>query len=336
MAQPSLSTTFGQYIDTLVRLYAGVRGKGLTEYIKTDLSNDKNDAPNRLSSRQIARMRDIGADEFPEGKGLLKLLEALPSQLRILNPTDLCNRLLVPWEPVEDYQLEIVNTYAQQNLSIAIVAGRQAPLALSNSNVVAAMAHGIQKGTKYTFVYPNKQTYQSEESQDPEILTQNWLNIVQRRVVRHWEEQREREAVEKGLTAGHAIDIQALASSEELQRIEQTVQSSIRVVHTVLDTNFWFLLPSSYVVLYNTEPEYDGRELPQYGVFYVQGNSVIRSSLQQIEQLGYASTFSKGWLRIADDDYKLLKAAYSSIFPDSGEERIRTGKSGKATQKKAV
>jgi hypothetical protein len=52
--------------------------------------------------------------------------------------------------------------------------------------------------------------------------------------------------------------------------------------------------------------------------------------------LGYASTFSKGWLRIADDDYKLLKAAYSSIFPDSGEERIRTGKSGKATQKKAV
>jgi hypothetical protein len=319
MPQPNMATTFGQYIDTLIRLYASLYKKNLTEFIKNDLSNDKNDAPNRLSSRQIARMRDIGADEFPEGKGLLKLLEALPSELQTLNPADLCSRLLTPWEAVQSFQAEVIEQYDRDTLTLTIVSGRKPPLALSSSEVVAAMTIAIQKGAKYTFLYPAKETYGQDSTQDPETMTQSWCNVVKRRIVRYWEEQQEREAIEKGLTTEYTIDSQALVSTEGLQRFEQKVQASVRVVHSSLDTDFWFLLPSNYLVLYNIEPEYESRDLPRYGVFRVQGNSVIRASTQQMDKAGYPSTTSEGWLRMLDTTYESIAEAYKTAVPKSDD-----------------
>ncbi len=319
MPQPNMMTTFGQYIDTLIRLYASVSKKNLTEFIKNDLSNDKNDAPNRLSSRQIARMRDIGADEFPEGKGFLKLLEALPSELQGLSPVDLCNRLLTPWEPVQSFQAEMIEQYGRYTPTLTIVSGRKPPLALSSSEVVAAMTVAIQKGTKYTFLYPAKETYRQDANQDPETMTQSWCNVVQRRIVRYWEEQQEREAIEKGLTSEYAIDSQALVSAEERQRFEQKVQTSVRVVHSKLDTDFWYLLPSNYLTLYNVELEYESRDLPRYGVFKVQGNSVIRASNQEMDKAGYASTISEGWLRMLDTTYESIAESYKTAVPKSDD-----------------
>jgi hypothetical protein len=319
MPQIQVPITIGKYIDTIVRLFASIEKKRLTEYIKNDLSNDKNDVSNRLSSRQIARMRDIGADEFPEGKGLLRLLETLPGELENLNPGDLCNRLLVPWKSVSEHQLEVIQACKQLSLSITIVSGRSEPLALSSSSVIAAMTEAIRQGVSYTFLYPNKETYR-DAPQDPEEITQYWCSIVQRRIIRFWEDQLEQEAVEKTLSNHAVIGTQALVSAEERQRIEQTVKSMVQVRHTTLDTDFWFLIPSNYLALYNIEPEYGGQDVQRYGVFRVEGSSILRASQQQMEKAGYPNIYSDGWLRILDETYDSLTESYKSSVQNSGIE----------------
>jgi hypothetical protein len=329
---PQIPTPFGKYIDTIIRLYASDKQKQLTEYIRNDLSNDKNDAPNRLSSRQIARMRDIGADEFPEGKGLLKLLEAQPGELENLNPADLCNRLLVPWQPYAAYQQEMIQAYGQFGLSITIAGGRTEPLALSDSNVITAMTDAIRRGVSYTFLYPNAATYQNMP-EEPERITRSWINVIQRRIVRCWEEQREQEEVEKNTSNNSAIDALTLVSEEEHQQFEQTVKNQVRVLHTNLDTDFWFLIPSNYIVLYNIEPKYEGKNIPQYGAFRVEGRSIIRASQQEMKDAGYPEIHSEGWLRMLDATYDALAESYETALSSSSTETTDNVKAEKQPRK---
>ncbi len=320
MAQQNLATTFGQYIDTLIRLYASVHSKGLTEYIKNDLSNDKNDASNRLSSRQIARMRDIGADEFPEGKGLLKLLEALPGELQVLNPADLCTRLLSPTEPYLHYQEELIEKYS--DVSITIVSGRKPPLALTDSQIIAAMTKAIGKCTKYTFLYPHRSTYPQYVEQDPEVMTQSWGLAIKRRIVRHWEEMREREAIEKGLNDQSVIAAEILGLEQDLIEFRQKVEAQVKVIHSALETDFWFLLPSSYSVFYNIERLQKAEKIPCYGAFRVIGSPVIRASPGDFASQGLSQVHSSGWLRMEEASFQELAAAYETAIYGSDAQEL--------------
>ncbi|MBE9039398.1 hypothetical protein IQ235_01130 [Oscillatoriales cyanobacterium LEGE 11467] len=327
MTQPGQSTSFGQYIDTLIRLYASISGKGLTAYIKDDLSNDKSDAHNRLSSRQIARMRDISHDEFPEGKGLAKLLDALPAELQTLNSTDLCNRTLAPWEPVRVFQKEVIQKSSDIGVSMTIVSGRKPPLALSDPIVISAMTKAIEQNVRYTFLYPAKETYRLEAiADDPETITQSWVRAIRRRITRAWEEQQEKEAIERGLSSQSAIDEDAFVSEERLSQFETKVKSNITARHTQIDTDFWFFLPSDYVVFYNLESEYENKDVDRYGVFRVAGNPIIRASAEEIEKNGGQPIETKGWLRMSDETYQALASLYKQM---PSELPLSTSKSRK-------
>jgi hypothetical protein len=310
MSPQNISTSFGQYIDTIIKLYASVRGKGLTDYIKKDLSNDSNDAQNRVSSRQIARMRQISSSDYPEGKGLLKLIGTLPGELQTLNPMDICNRLLAATEPYLIYQDELIDKYSSEiEISITIVSGRQAPLALTSPVIVDAMTRAIEKGVKYTFFYPHKSTY---EHSNTEEMTDSWRLAIQRRVIRHWEEMREREGITESISSNSVLVDKVVDIEKDLTAFKIKVKDAIRVIHSNQKTDFWFLLPSNYSVFYNIEANYEKRKIPRYGAFKVSGNPIIRASQQELEKEGLVPVKSSGWLRISEDEFQILAKSYTT------------------------
>jgi hypothetical protein len=320
MSQQNVTTSFGQYIDTIIKLYANVRGKGLTDYIKKDLSNDSNDAPNRISSRQIARMRQMAASEFPEGKGLLKLLGTLPGELQTLNPMDICNRLLAATEPYLIYQDELIDKYSSEiEISITIVSGRQAPLALTNSVIVAAMTKAVEKGVKYTFLYPHKSTY---EQSNTEEMTESWKLAIQRRIIRYWEEMREREGITESISSNSVLGDKAVDLEKDITAFRKKAEGAIRIIHSNLKTDFWFLLPSSYCVFYNIEANYEKRTIPRYGAFKVSGSPIIRASQQELEKEGLVPVNSSGWLRISEDEFQILAKSYiTAVIPENSSSK---------------
>jgi hypothetical protein len=312
-----MNTSFGQYIDTIIRLYAIAEKKGLTDYIKKDLSNDGNEIPNRVSSRQISRMRQIGLTEFPEGKGLLKLIGTLPGELQNLNPMDMCNRLLAATEPYLSYQEELVDNYSDvAEISITIASGRQPPLALKNERIIAAMTEAIDKNVKYTFVYPNESTYGISDSERVEVrnMTNSWESTIKRRVTRYWEDIRENKAVDKGLASRSKLIDKSTDIEKDLALFKEKVETSIKVVHSQLETDFWFLLPSNYSVFYNIESRYEKIKMPRYGTFRVSGNPIIRASQDELEKKGLTPVNTLGWLRVNEDEFQELSKSYKSAF----------------------
>jgi hypothetical protein len=319
MPQQKITTSFGQYIDTLIRLYAIAEKKGLTDYIKQDLSNDSNENPARVSSRQISRMRQIGATEFPEGKGLLKLLGTLPGELQNLNPIDICNRLLAGTEPYLSYQRELLDKYSDMvPLSITIASGRQAPLALESDEIVGAMTKAIEKGVKYTFVYPHESTYEKSDSKMDEVnrMTNSWKLAIKRRVIRHWENIQETEAIREAIESKTVLVDKAAIIQQNLGIFKNKVETSIDVVHSKLETDFWFLLPSNYSVFYNIESKYEKMRIPRYGAFKVSGSPIIRASQSELEKEGLTPVNTSGWLRIDENEFQELAQSYVFAFPE--------------------
>jgi hypothetical protein len=319
MSQQNMNTSFGQYIDTLIRLYATVEEKGLTDYIKKNLSNDSNEAPNRISSRQISRMRQISATEFPEGKGLLKLIETLPGELQTLSPMNICNRLLAGIEPYLNYQEELINSYSSMiPISITVASGRHAPLALESDEIISAMTQAVDKGVKYTFVYPNQLTYVDTDTVDK--LTNSWKLEIKDRIIDHWRIIRKKEAIKESIKSRSAID-KTVSSEKDLNIFKEKVEASIHVNHSVLNTDFWFLLPSNYSVFYNVESSYEKIDIPRYGVFSVSGSPIIRASRNELEKKGLIPVSTLGWLRMNEEDFLGLAESYNLAFSKDKQQK---------------
>jgi hypothetical protein len=290
------STTFGKYIDTWIRLTQPGSKLKLTDYIK-DYVAEKSD----LSDRQIQRMRDLREGELPEAKSMLKLVEAF-TDLQALSPVDICDRLLLPWSVVEKRQAELAGSDPSKVIqnTITIVSGWQEPKALSGETIITTMTDNLERGFNYKFVYPHKNNYPQKTDKviDPETMVDEWLKRLRRKIDGKW--------------YNRAMDMM-----EEVDTIDQKLPDyranllkKVQSVSTYENSDFWFLLPSNYVVLYNIEPEYsDRKSTDRYGVMQVSGIQLPVCSDDVDSDLH--TIYANGWLYIDQNTYNGLANAYT-------------------------
>ncbi len=295
-----MTTTWGKYIDTWIRLKQPASGFKLTEYIKEVIAK-KSD----LSDRQIQRMRDLRDGELPESKSLIKLVEAF-EDLQMLNPNDICDRLLLPWIPVEKRQSELVSSSSPNKAiknTITIVSGWQAPAALSDDRVIAAVIKNLAIGFSYRFVYPSPENYSlPQEQQDALKMVKDWVEDLRLLLEGEWYRQAIRS---RGREERSVLD-------RDLAEFRITLQQQIKEDFTKKNSNFWFLLPSDYVVLYNIEPEHEHRPIAErYGVMKVLGVQ-LPVSTNNPETADLTSVRSAGWLYIEQDVYDTLAQEINS------------------------
>lgn len=288
-----MATTWGKYIDTWIRLNQPASKRKLTDYIKEVVAKNAD-----LSDRQIQRMRDLRDGELPESKSLSKLVEAF-DDLQVLNPNDICDRLLLPWIPVEKRQSELVGNSANKTVknTITIVSGWKAPLALSDDRVISAVLKNLAAGFAYRFLYPSPENYAlSVEQQNAKEMVEHWIEDLRLLLEGEWYRQaiRTRGREERALL------------DKELAELRINLQHQIREDFTKKNSNFWFLLPSDYVVLYNVEPEYENRkDTERYGVMKVSGIQ-LPVSTNDSETAELESIRSDGWLYIEQNVYDAL------------------------------
>ena len=289
-----MTTTWGKYIDTWIRLKQPASTFKLTEFIKEVIAKNSD-----LSDRQIQRMRDLRDGELPESKSLIKLVEAF-EDLQMLNPNDICDRLLLPWIPVEKRQAELVSSSSPNKATkntISIISGWKAPAALSDDRVIAAVIKNLAVGFSYRFLYPSPDNYSLPlENQKPEQMVQNWIEDLRLLLEGEWYRQAIRS---RGREERSVLD-------RDLAEFRITLQQQIKEDFTKKDSNFWFLLPSNYVVLYNIEPEHEHRpNAERYGVMKVSGVQLPILTISP-ETADLASIRSAGWLYIEQNVYDAL------------------------------
>ncbi|OIP79043.1 MAG: hypothetical protein AUK48_00395 [Oscillatoriales cyanobacterium CG2_30_44_21] len=288
-----MTTTWGKYIDTWIRLKQPASAFKLTEFIKEVIAKSSD-----LSDRQIQRMRDLREGELPESKSLMKLVEAF-EDLQMLNPNDICDRLLLPWIPVEKRQSELVNSVSSTKVknTITIVSGWQAPAALSDDRVIAAVIKNLAVGFSYRFLYPSPENYaMPQEQQDALKMVKDWVEDLRLLLEGEWYRQAIRS---RGREERSVLD-------RDLAEFRITLQQQIKEEFTKKNSNFWFLLPSDYVVLYNIEPEHEHRpNAERYGVMRVSGVQ-LPISTNSPETTDLASIRSAGWLYLEQDVYDAL------------------------------
>ena len=266
----------------------------MTEYIKEVVAK-KSD----LSDRQIQRMRDLRDGELPESKSLSKLVEAF-DDLQVLNPNDICDRLLLPWIPIEKRQSELVSSSSQNKAiknTITIVSGWQAPVALSDDRVIAAVIKNLAVGFSYRFLYPSPENYAlPQDQQDALKMVQDWIEDLRLLLEGEWYRQAIRS---RGREDRSVLD-------RDLAEFRITLQQQVKEDFTKKNSNFWFLLPSDYVVLYNIEPEHEHRpNAERYGVMKVSGIQLPISS-NDSDTADIESIHSDGWLYIEQNVYTVL------------------------------
>jgi hypothetical protein len=293
-----MKISFGAYIDTYIRLHQPATKFKLTDYIKEVIAKNAD-----LSDRQIQRMRDLREGELPEAKSLLKLVEAF-DDLQMLNPSDICDRLLLPWIVIEKRQAELASSASNKVIenTITIVSGWQKPLALEDDHIIKAMINNLANGFSYTLLYPSIDNFPLEQEQEtnPREMVEEWFEDLRRMVEGEWYKQalRNRESKDRSKFDQDLIDFR------------NKIKEKIRLVFTNQNSNFWFLLPSDYVVLYNIEPKHEDRDVTsRYGVMRVSGIQ-MPVSLTESETSDLASIYSKGWLYMEKEVYDRLEEAY--------------------------
>jgi hypothetical protein len=308
-----MTTTWGKYIDTWIRLKQPASAFKLTEFIKEVIAK-KSD----LSDRQIQRMRDLRDGELPESKSLSKLVEAF-DDLQMLNPNDICDRLLLPWIPVEKRQAELVGSSTNKTIknTITVVSGWKPPLALSDDRVISAVIKNITAGFTYRFLYPSPENYAlSAEQQDAKQMVEHWIEDLRLLLEGEWYRQAIRS---RGREERASLD-------KDLAELRINIQHQIREDFTKKNSNFWFLLPSDYVVLYNVEPEHQNREnTDRYGVMKVSGIQ-LPVSTNDVETAELENIRSDGWLYIEQN-------VYDALAKEIEEATITKSKTSKSSTK---
>jgi hypothetical protein len=298
----------GKFIDTWIRLKRRIDKyqKSVTDYVNHELAN-KSD----LSGRQIERMRRC--DGFPEDKSMNKLINAIP-ELASLNCSNFVERLLLPFEIVLQAQERIQAPSKGQFNTIVIISGWIKPLGIEQQIIAEATTENITNEFEYVFLYPDPQTYPGEVdlpdnhekkdySEAVENITESWIDdlrkeceIIQFRKLMKTQKNRE-------------------DADRKLMEFRDLAEKKISRIHTKQEnSNFWFLLPSNYTVLYNPNksPESD---FHRYGVFNIKGKIVEFSDffLQQEEIDSNFTNRSEGWLYIDDTTFEELAKTYSKL-----------------------
>ncbi len=307
MAQP---TSFGNYIDTIVQLeHKPLESKkGLTDYISKERAKQSG-----LSGRQIQRMRAYQDQEFPEGDAVTKLIKALP-ELETLRPHDICNRLLLPWQNIQrdqDYLTKEAIATGQHN-KISIVAGWTPPQGLSNQVVAISIVNNIASNFRYEFIFPPLQSHPSLEEKQAKVLIDQWLRNLGKIVEINWySQQAEKFSMantkslydlyepEKNNDRDYDLD-------SEFSKFKVQLAENIKFTVTPAKTNFWLLMPSPYVVLYNLTHTNKDASL-KFGAFLVEGLT-LRPVYEDIQTIN-----SKGWLYIYGERYNQIEDEYQKI-----------------------
>lgn len=300
--------SFGKYIDTIIRLKAKEQRKGITEYIE-DLADKIG-----LSSRQIARIR--GYEGFPEDDAVRKLSQEI-TELEAIRSSTLSNRIILPWSVITNTQAHLVTQ--MESGSLTIMAGWREPLALKDERVVAAMIPALERGFKYTFLYPSPETYPISDSgakpkEEVEHETQGWIEQLRNRLEGAWFNQLKMGNISSTDTAKTDI--------EQLEDFKQLIRDRVNREHTFINTRLWFVLPSDYVVLYNLDPEYAylDKFSPNLrcGVFRIKGQQLPSDS--QSEENDGDRIDSAGWLYLEKDTYLEIASSYRTFLDRKRKE----------------
>jgi hypothetical protein len=322
MANPQ-NISFGKYIDTIIRLKAKEQKQGITEYIE-NLADKIG-----LSSRQIARIR--GYEGFPEDDAVRKLSQEI-TELETIRSSTLSNRIILPWSVIINTQANLVTQ--MESGSLTIMAGWREPLALNDEQVVAAMIPALERGFKYTFLYPSPETYpisdigaKPKTKEEVEQETQGWIEKLRDRLEGAWFNQLKMGKLSSTDTAKTDI--------EQLEDFKQLIQDKVNREHTFINTRLWFVLPSDYVVLYNLDPEYAylDKLSPNLrcGVSSIKGQQ-LPSDIPSDENDGDRID-SAGWLYLEKDTYLEIASSYKT-FSDRKRKESSIAENLKSTSGK--
>jgi hypothetical protein len=299
---PNIS--FGKYIDTIVRLKAKEKKQGITQYIE-NLADSIG-----LSSRQIARIR--GYEGFPEDDAVRKLCRDIV-ELQTIDSTTLPNRICLPWSVCINNQNKLIGE--MENGSLTLISGWKKPLALSDERVVEAMIPALQRGFKYTFLYPSPETYPYDDTgskqknkEEIENDTESWIEELRNRLAGEWFKQ---------LMMGRvSASDSSKTDIEQLGDFKQLIKAKVTREHTFPNTRFWFVLPSDYVVLYNLDPEYASLDKfsPQlrHGVFRIEGQQLSMTS--DSAESDFDPIHSTGWLYLSKKNYSEIASSYQTFL----------------------
>lgn len=300
------SITPGKLIDSILRTKHRSEGDGLTEFTKS-LAQQSG-----LSERQIARMRQD--PDFPKGESIGKLIQALP-ELEILNTKNICHRLLLPFSNIQKEQdtlIDITNQNKGKN-KITIVAGWQKPQGLINPEIAKSVVNNIDKGSCYEFIFPDLSNHPEKEHYEAKQQLKQWLRDLFLTLGLIWKKRR----INKFMSEGKLEDSD-LPVTDKLQK-------SIRFISTEFKDNsksnrsqssipknnktqFWLLLPSTYVVLYNLDENVDSSL--QFGHFLIKGTLQRQNS--NVPKSSLIDT--QGWLYVSEDVYELIEKEYKRQF----------------------
>lgn len=308
MPQPYSEKT-GKLIDTWIRLRRTIDNcqRSVTDYINLELA-DRAD----LSGRQIERMRRY--DGFPEDKSMVKLTNAIPD-LQSLDCSDFVERLLLPFPVVELAQSRIKAPPKGELNTIVIIAGWLKPLGIEKELIAQATTKNISEDFKYIFLYPDPQTYPNDddidinpkESKSEDAVftkTENWVDDLRRKC----------EAIKNTQLSSEFKDRAEIRTKMQAFEEELSKKRILRQHSGKNDSKFWFLLPSSYTVLYNPDKP-KGSGFDRYGTFRVKGKP-IELTKEALEKEKIDQNFvnaSEGWLYIEEKLFEDLAQLYCKL-----------------------
>jgi hypothetical protein len=283
-------TNFGEIIDLSIRASKNTseEKQRYLKYIEDIVAKGA-----ELSSRQITRMRKYSYEEFPEERSLRQLIKFLP-ELELINPTSICNRLILPWGNIEIDQDKLPNESV-----ITIFAGWEEPEGISNKDITKSIAENIdKKDFKYRFIFPNLKTYRisGENKQETDVeekaksRIKGWIKLLQAKVSGMWY------SSETGrLVAGDDKE------NIKLDDFEKKLESNIKGYSSSENTNIWFLLPSPYSVFYNLA-ETNKPITSKHGIFKVEGTLL---------SCGERNVHTDGWLLTNQEQYNRLEQSFN-------------------------
>jgi hypothetical protein len=285
--------SLGEYTDHVLRLNHKRKGnKGLTEYVVNEISKNAD-----ISQRQIDRVRNYSGQEFPEGDAINKLASVLP-EIKNIRPKDLCNRLLAPWDLVEEDQKTMAQESLEHKHKLHIVSGWELPQALQDEDICLSVVDNLDQGLEYEFIFPPISSYPyssnniEDSTGDGAIEIRQWLKMLRRSLDIKWYS-RQRFDDDCDLEKSH-------------KEFKDKINASITFRYTEKQSKFWSILPSPYTALYNL-----GKNITtdrKFGMFLVKDGSPIRYKEGDNELVS-----SEGWLYICREKYDLIDREYRQL-----------------------
>jgi hypothetical protein len=297
----------GDFIDHVIRLnHKKSPVEGLTDYIKNHLSVDSG-----ISQRTIGRMRTLNERELPEGESVIKLAQVL-SEIEILLPQDLCNRLINSFNSIKNTQKQL--TTLSSNHKLHIISGWQPPQALIDDDICASVVDNISKGLKYEYLFPPIEScpYKSNPNISlggKESILPIWLKNLKSLLEIKWYSQQSSRYAMNASVSKQINDLDNNDIEEARIEFKKKLDENIQFYSTKPDYNFWFILPSPYSVFYNLLKK-DVKAEYKIGMFYVNGVPINYPEGEK------EIITSQGWLYTSHETYHEIEKEYEKMRKD--------------------